>query len=187
MTRSPTVEPLTYPTAGLLKDAFGATRIYSVSGVVIDLGEDLRLTDPLEGIVQLTRTNRGLYVRARMRTAIAGLCSRCLRELEIPLDVAIDEEALPSIDIVTGLPVDRSAEPDVLRLNERHELELEPVVREAIQLGEPLAPLCRADCPGLCAVCGADLATTPHQHPPEIDERWEALRAVVVDEERESE
>ena len=54
--------------------------------------------------------------------------------------------------------VDTSDEPEALRLTDHHELDLEHLIREAIQLAEPIAPVCRPDCPGLCAVCGADLS-----------------------------
>ena len=104
-----------------------------------------------------------------------------LKDIEVPLDLEFDEEALPSIDLETGQPLHWSDEPDALRLNGAHELELEPVVREAIQLAEPIAPLCREDCPGLCAVCGADLSQGPHEHEEELDPRMEALRAFRVD------
>ena len=50
--------------------------------------------------------------------------------------------------VATGKPVVDDEEPDVLRLNDHHELELETPVREAIWLAEPIAPLCRPDCPG---------------------------------------
>ena len=38
-------------------------------------------------------------------------------------------------------------------------------IRDAISLAEPIAPLCRPDCPGLCETCGADLTDDPgHAH-----------------------
>ena len=82
----------------------------------------------------------------------------------MPLTLDIDEEVLPSIDIATGKVLDESAEPDVLRLTAHHDLELEPIVREAISLAEPIAPLCRPDCPGLCPTCGLELGSGPHDH-----------------------
>lgn len=181
MTISRPGEPLTYPVAGLLRELPGAARIYPVAGVTIDLGPDLELADPIEGTIRLGRTNRGLLVQGRLGTALASQCSRCLRDIEVPLEIEIEEEALPTIDILTGLPLEMSTEPETVRLNGRHELELEPVVREAIQLAEPIAALCREDCPGLCVVCGEDLTDRPHQHADEIDPRLEALRSFTVD------
>ena len=182
MTARQVSEPLTYNVAGLLAEPVGFTRDYVVAGVMLDLGEDLRQADPVEGAIHLARTNRGLLVRAEIKTSLDEECSRCLRAIEVPVDLHIEEEALPSIDFQTGLPLDTSAEPDALRLNEHHELELEPVVREAILLAEPIAPLCEPDCPGLCAVCGERLTNGPHDHPDDdIDPRLEALRSFRVD------
>jgi uncharacterized protein len=184
MTHAHLGEPLTYPLAGLLREPPGTTRLFPVAGVTIDLGPDLQLADPIEGTIRVSRTNRGLLVHARLETALVSLCSRCLKDIEVPLELEIDEEALPSTDIDSGLPVNASAEPDVLRLTDRHELALESVVRESIQLAEPIAPLCREDCPGLCAVCGQELAGAPHEHEEDLDPRLEALLAFKVDAER---
>jgi len=180
--RRPVPDPLTYNVSGLLTEPPGATRDYLVSGVMLDLGEDLRQADPLEGRVHLARTNRGLMVTADLATSLEAECSRCLREIEVPIDVRVDEEALPSLDLQTGVPLDTSAEPDILRLTDHHELELEPAVRGAIQLAEPIAPLCEENCPGLCVVCGERLTGGPHAHADEdIDPRLEALRGFKVD------
>jgi len=175
--------PLTYNVARLLAEPAGSSRDYLVAGVTIDLdAADLRLADPIEGRVHLARTNRGLLVTAGLTTSLAASCSRCLRDIEVPLDLRIEEEALPSIDLHSGLPLDVSAEPDVVRLTDHHELELEPVVRDAISLAEPIAPLCEPDCPGLCPRCGERLAGGDHDHPDdEGDPRLAALRALRVD------
>ena len=175
--------PLVWNVAGLLADDPGATRDYDVAGATIDLGEDLHLADPIEGRVRLARTNRGLIVTADLETAIEAQCSRCLRDIEVPIRITIEEEALPSIDIHTGAPVrpEPGAE-EPLRLTDHHELDLETPVREAIQLAEPIAPLCREDCPGLCAVCGERLEVGTHDHPTDdIDPRLEALRGFKIE------
>ena len=182
MTAHPVAAPLAWNVAALLTEPAGSTRDYLVAGVTIDLGKDLRLADPIEGRVHLARTNRGLYVDAELTTSLDATCSRCLREVEVPLELRIQEEALPRVDLLTGLPVETAAEPDTLRLTDHHELDLEGAVREAILLAEPIAPLCEPDCPGLCAVCGERLTGGPHDHGgDEIDPRLEALRAFRVD------
>jgi uncharacterized protein len=73
--------------------------------------------------------------------------------------------------------LDPTEEPDALRLTDYHELDLEPAVRDAISLAEPIAPLCRPDCPGLCETCGVDLTSDPgHAHQDDdIDPRLAAL------------
>lgn len=181
------VEPLTFPLAGLLLQPFGTQVAYAVDGVTFSLDDGLRLTAPIEGVVSVARTNRGVLVNAPLRTAIAGTCSRCLVEIEIPLDLVIVEEVLPSIDIATGLPVDQTVEPDVSRLTDHHELEMAALVREAISLAEPIAPVCRADCPGLCIACGERLGPGHVEHgDDEIDPRLAALQGFRVDGSREN-
>jgi uncharacterized protein len=185
----PAVEPLVWNVAGLLDDEPGATRDYVVAGATIDLGDDLRLADPIEGHIRLARTNRGLLVIAELDTSLAAECSRCLRDIEVPIHISIEEEALPSVDLHSGHPVRAVAEGDdePLRLTDHHELDVETPVREAIQLAEPFAPLCREDCPGLCLVCGERLEEGVHDHPvDDIDPRLEALRAFTVDGDREA-
>jgi len=187
MTTRAVGDPLVWNVAGLLADPPGSTRDYPVAGVTIDLGEDLRQADPIEGEVRLSRTNRGLLVEADLHTSLDSECSRCLREIEVPVDVHLEEEVLPSLDLTTGAPVDTTPEPDVLRLTDHHELDLETPVREAIQLAEPIAPLCEPDCPGLCPVCGERMSDGLHAHAEtEIDPRLEALKAFRVDGEGET-
>jgi len=173
---------LTFNVARVLAEGPGASRTFPVAGVMLDLGDDLSQADPLEGTVHVVRTNRGLLVTGRLETSLETSCSRCLKEIEVPVTIDLEEEALPSIDVVTGARLDNSAEPDVLRLTDHHELELGETVRDAILLEEPIAPLCRPDCPGLCPICGGDLSRGPHDHPDaDVDPRLEVLRAFRAD------
>ena len=168
---------LSYNVASLLRAAPGTERRYEVDDVRMDVSEDVQLAEPISGEVRLSRTGRSILARAHLTTAIDGYCSRCLKEVRAPLDLDIEEEALPSIDIDTGLPLDREEEPDALRLDDHHELDLDQPVREAIFLAEPITLLCREECRGLCPTCGVDLnAVTDHSHTEEaIDPRLAAL------------
>lgn len=182
MTERPFEGPLAWNVAGLLAEAPGADRDYEVAGVEIDLGEDLRLAEPIEGRVRLIRTNRGILAAVDLYAALALECSRCLRDIAHGVEVRFQEEYLPSLDIATGRPLPTDDEPDVARLSDHHELDLETPVREAIQLAEPIAPLCRPDCPGLCVVCGGRLDEGAHEHPDDdVDPRLEALRGFRPD------
>jgi uncharacterized protein len=173
---------LTFNVAGLLAEAAGTTREFPLAGITLPFEDGRRLADPIQGRLRLTRTNRGILARAQLTTALEGECSRCLRPIEVPLLLQVDEEVLPSIDLDSGLPVDTSAEPDVARLTDHHELDAERLVREAIDLAEPIAAVCRPDCPGLCPACGQPLDGGDHDHPDDqIDPRLAALEAFRVD------
>jgi len=158
----------------------GSIRDLHVSAPPLDFGPELIQVRDVEGDLRVTRTNRGLLVHGVLRSAIAQTCSRCLREIDWPVEIELHEEALPSLDFTSGLPVDTTSEPDALRLTDHHELDLEEEVRDGLLLAEPIAPLCRQDCPGLCIVCGLKLASGPHDHPDEdVGPRLEGLRGFI--------
>jgi uncharacterized protein len=180
--------PLTYPLAGLLAEPAGSERRYEIHGATIPLPDDLTLTEPIEGRLRISRTNRGVLVDATLSTSIAGSCSRCLRDIEIPMTVEIHDEALPSVDLASGHAVDASAEPDATRLSDHHELDLGALAADAISLNEPIAALCEETCPGLCIECGQRLGPGHVEHETdEVDPRLMALKGFRVDGEGESE
>ncbi len=176
-------DPLTFALSGLMAELPGTVRDYELVDVDVDPGDDLRLAQPVAGRVRLTRTNRGLVLDARLTAALHGECARCLRPVVTPLTLRIEEEVLPTIDLGSGLPVplEEDADPEAPRLTDHHEMELRPLVAEAINLAEPIAPLCRPDCPGLCLECGARLVPGHVHEDGDIDPRLEALRAFRVD------
>ena len=182
MSGKPLDGPLAFNVAGLLGDDVGATRSFDVADVRIDLPDDLVLAEPIAGHIRLTRENRGVLATVRLATALTGECARCLRPLMTPVEIRLDEEYLPSLDVATGRALPLDDEPEALRLTDHHEVDLEPSVRDAISLAEPIAPLDRPDCPGLCIVCGLPLDEGIHDHPDDdIDPRLEALRAFRPD------
>lgn len=161
---------LSYNVADLLRSAPGTSEGYDIAVTGLPIAEGLELAGPVEGHIRLTNSGRGILVQGHLETALLEPCSRCLRPARARISVELEEEALPSIDLEDGLPLDTSAEPEALRLSHHHELDLAVVVSDAISLAGPIAPLCRPDCPGLCEMCGADLTSDPAHAHPEADE-----------------
>ncbi len=182
-------DPLTFALSGFLAEPPGSVRDYAVDGVAIAPIDDVRVAEPVAGSVHLYRTNRGIVVDARLASALVGECVRCLRPAVTPVRLRISEEVLPAIDLGTGLPVplEEGEDPETTRLTDHHELELRPLVREAISLEEPIAPLCEPDCPGLCPECGARMEAGHGHDDGPIDPRLEVLRTFRFDEDAETE
>jgi uncharacterized protein len=58
-------------------------------------------------------------------------------------------------------------------------LDLTAWSRDAVALALPEKILCRADCAGLCPMCGKNLNEEPHEHEEEhSDSRWAALESL---------
>lgn len=137
-----------------------------VEGVIaVPAGADVRLDLLLESVVE------GVLVSGTASAPTVGECARCLEPLSGRVDVEIMELfAYP--DSTTDVTTD---EDEVSRLV--HDLvDLEPVVRDAVVLALPNAPLCTPDCAGLCPGCGGKWADLGADHRHEtIDPRWAAL------------
>jgi uncharacterized protein len=127
-------------------------------------------SQPLVVDMWLERVPDGLVVHGTVAAQYETECSRCLRPVHADFDSAVSE-------LFERDPVEGETYP-----LEGDEVDLELPVRDAVLLDLPRAPLCREDCAGLCAVCGADLNIETCEcdpHPP--DPRWDALRALTFD------
>jgi len=114
----------------------------------------------------------GVVVTGTVSAPWVGECRRCLRPVngELAADVCEVYERAPR-----GHGDDEPAGIDTYILT-GDVVDLAPLARDAVLLELPLAPLCRDDCAGLCATCGADLAEGPCGCAPATGHRaWSAL------------
>ena len=119
---------------------------------------DLRLESVVEGVL----------VTGTAVVQLRGECVRCLVEIVGEQQIDIQE--------LYVYPGSHATDDKASRL-EGDLLDLEPLLRDDVVLELPFQPLCREDCRGLCAECGADLNLNPdHRHERPIDPRWEKLR-----------
>ncbi|MBK8459266.1 MAG: DUF177 domain-containing protein [Micropruina sp.] len=130
-----------------------------VIGVPPSSGIDLDLR--FESVVE------GVLVTGTAEVLLRGECVRCLEPVELSDEIDLQELYL--------YPDKELDDVEASRL-EGDQLDLEPVLRDAVVLDLPFAPLCRPDCEGLCSVCGANLNADPeHDHDVGTDPRWAGL------------
>jgi len=92
----------------------------------------------------------GVMATGTVSAPWSGICRRCTTPVGGVL-VAPVAERFCEPEGPHGDPEDDEAYPIHGEL-----LDLRPMIRDAIVLELPLAPLCRAECAGLCPTCGAD-------------------------------
>jgi DUF177 domain-containing protein len=115
----------------------------------------------------VTKTTNGTLFELRFGTRLHGPCYRCLTDAVVEQSISVREyQALsPEGDDELRTPYVRD---DVL--------DLSAWANDALVLELPDKILCRADCAGLCPVCGRDLNVEPHEHADEEpDPRWAVL------------
>jgi uncharacterized protein len=142
--------------------------------------QDVRVELPSEGLtvvdsavppgalidvdVVLESLSDGIVVAGRVSAPWEGACRRCLGPAGGRLDVLVRELYQSKPDSDEAFPIAGD------------QLDLEPLVREALLLELPLAPLCRADCAGLCPECGVDRNEIDCGHQGDVhDPRWDVL------------
>ena len=124
----------------------------------VDPGADVEVKAGLEAFAE------GLVADGRISAGWKGECRRCLTPVNGPVDVEFREV------------FERNPREGETYLLGHEEVDLEPLVREALLLALPLTPLCRVECAGICPTCGADLNEGPCDCPPAgRDPRWAAL------------
>jgi uncharacterized protein len=132
---------------------------------------------PLVVDIRLESVTEGVLVTGSATGPLTGECGRCLDPVSDELVVDFCE-LFAYLDSVT----DETTEQDEVHRVDGDYLDVEPVVRDAVVLGLPFAPLCTPDCAGLCPTCGQRLDALPVDHAHEVlDPRWAALAAFTDD------
>lgn len=155
----------------------GSQREFSHDLVVPDrLGTDVIAVPagtPATLAVRCEVVTDGIWVSGSFTATAEGECGRCLDDVAIDVDVAVQGLFLyPDASYGEG---DESE--DVFDFD-GETIDLEGVVTDAVVTALPFTPLCDEDCQGLCDQCGARLAEDPGHEHEILDPRWSALQSV---------
>ena len=135
-----------------------------ISVIEVPHGSPVELDLRLESVVE------GVLVSGSATVKVRGECVRCLGEISDEMEVDIQE-----LYVYPGVELDD----DLASRLKGDLIDLEPLLRDQVVLDLPFQPLCRDDCSGLCAECGANLNDNPdHSHGSRLDPRWDALRGL---------
>jgi uncharacterized protein len=123
----------------------------------------------------------GVWVSGSADIEVEGECARCLEPVgwgeTLEIAQMFEYAATDARGAVTQ-PVEGD-EDESLPVIHDDLIDMTEVLRDAVVLALPLAPLCSADCPGLCPECGILLAEAPGHAHEQIDPRWAALGGLV--------
>ena len=128
--------------------------------------------NPAPAELTVTRASSGTVLELALDVSLHGPCFRCLQdsELRAPAPACASTRRRSPKATTSG----RSTSPTT-------GVDLSAWAHDAIALALPDKILCRADCAGLCPVCGKDLNVEPHEHVEErTDPRWEKLSAAAA-------
>lgn len=154
-------------------------------GLRIDDVEQLApaLSDPswrLESAaLEIEADGADVFVRGRLTATVPQACGRCLETFPARVEVPIDVRLVPRP--ASADSVELGADDLDVDFYTDDQLDLGRLVETETTLALPMKPLCRPDCRGLCAVCGANRNVVPctcATRPP--DPRLAALRDLAA-------
>jgi uncharacterized protein len=173
MSNKSQLKPLRPNVGFLLKEAAGYSRLWEVELPTTALEQDVSV-EWLRGQLEFTRTSEGIWVNGRLAAAAPAECARCLTTFSQPLELTLEE-------LFYYPPSNAPTRSDYV-VTEDSILDLVGPVREQIVLSTPMRPLCRPDCKGFCATCGAYLDEEECQcQKEEVDPRLAVLRGLLSD------
>lgn len=121
--------------------------------------EDYRVAAPVALAFDLEKKGDRCHLVGRATTTLELACSRCLEPFAWPVDAAFDLRYAPQT-ANTGDGEQEVAEDDLdVAFYEGDTIDLGQLLREQFYLSLPMKPLCRAECLGLCPVCGTNRNT----------------------------
>jgi uncharacterized protein len=131
----------------------------------------LKEETPLRGDLRAESVVEGILVTGRLKGSAKLTCARCLKNFSAPMGIEVCE-------LYAGPGHELPPEEDAYKV-EGLEIDLEPMLRDALVLDLPLNPVCKQDCKGRCAHCGQDLNEGACACKEEdVDPRWAALSAL---------
>lgn len=155
----------------LIRAEVGAQQNQAVNESSRHLGQDVTV-DYLRGKLMLTRTDQHILVEGTIHTALTAECVRCLDTFQLPLRIRLEE-------LFALAPGPQVADP-VYVVAPDGTIDLTLPLREQVLLAQPMKPICRPDCMGLCSTCGKNLNEGPCDCNDEsIDPRLAALKALL--------
>ncbi|MFN2576872.1 MAG: DUF177 domain-containing protein [Pyrinomonadaceae bacterium] len=152
------------------------SRTYEIDQVTFD-EHDLWLVQPVSVEGRIRRKGEEVELRGKLTTKIGAPCGRCLKSVELPLDVEFVERFTPAVSWKDEEQHELSEDDLNLAAFDGQAIEFDDLVREEIMLALPGHVLCDEVCKGLCPICGADLNTADcNCKSKQIDSRWEKLK-----------
>jgi uncharacterized protein len=132
---------------------------------------------PLDLDLRFESVSEGVLVTGAVSAPTAGECARCLTATAGRVEIDLTE-----LFAYPNSTTDSTTEEDEVGRVVDDSVDLEQPIIDAVGLELPLSPLCREDCPGLCAQCGVALAEAePGHHHEQIDPRWAKLAGMLND------
>ena len=140
-------------------------------------GADFRQVSPLKIDATAELLGAEIRIRGHLSTGLEASCDRCLAAVGIPVSSAFDLFYRPLQTIAKEEEIEIPQEELEIGFYSGDGIELADVATEQVILSVPMKVICRAECQGLCPVCGVNRnLVSCHCSPPQEDSPFASLK-----------
>lgn len=113
-----------------------------------------------------------VLLKGSFEATVTAPCKRCVNDVDLVVPIAFELALVPEEkrarddddESTAGEDDGKAARAGTFSIDDvdsepfdGKKIELDPIIREQLQLHLPVAVLCKDDCKGICAICGAEL------------------------------
>ncbi|MGX4598773.1 YceD family protein [Faecalimicrobium sp. JNUCC 81] len=113
--------------------------------------ESYKLSSPISVDGKISNTNKGLYLDVDVSFIIVDKCSRCLEEVEVPIEYSIQ-----GFLVKENFDEDTFEDDDAF-IYDGQAINIVDLIEQTLDFKLPAQVLCNEDCEGLCQGCGVNL------------------------------
>lgn len=168
----------------------GIIREYSIPAesfpelkLLTDSGQ-MAFATPVEFSLRLQRPGQMVELDGILAVTIQEICGRCLAELETRITSTFSLTFTPRKEEGSGdeEEVELHAEELGLIPYDGDRIDLSESLQEQVIISLPISPLCKDDCLGLCAECGANLNESSCSCEKKVfNNKFAALKTLKID------
>ncbi len=146
---------------------------YQLDLTQLDFNGDHPVREPVKAVGEVRNTAGVLNLTATLTTNLHLTCDRCGESFQREKVVKVDSLVADHLDN------EISEDNDEILLLDGNELDLDDALTTAFILNMDTKILCREDCKGLCAGCGANLNYESCRCRREVDPRFAVLASLL--------
>ncbi len=147
-----------------------------------ELGGQVReILEPPKAELNIQRSGELVDARGRYSVRLLLECSRCLEPVEVNVEGPLRLVYQPQPTGLDGEEIELADDDLEVSFYKGEEIDLSLGLHDEVALAVPMAPLCGAECPGICPVCGKSrLGGDCGCLDKRVDPRWAKLAKLKI-------
>lgn len=117
--------------------------------------EKIIFNEPIKVEADVIFTQEDILVEGEITAKAYVICNCCLEQFTLDIEASLRERFITVAQY--NLLTEKEQEDESLNCYQNGQINLEPIIEQALRLALPMRAVCKEDCRGLCPKCGCNL------------------------------